>query len=274
MSAGRAASAPGRSYRGLAVRVAALAKGLVLAGTFIPYSWSFLAPVPLAALFALIRRAPSGRNAFEVGFWGGVGFFGLHLLWLPVSFYHGFGPPVVLPLSLLPVLLASFWSATAGLCRLAGRYTLLALSLAWVVVEYLRSLGVFGFTWGMLGSAFLPTPIIQVADLGGVYLASLLVAGSAAAIAGLLDRHAWPAVLMANLLGTAGVYGLTRPTPPEPDLTVLLVQGAADPPDKASSRPFSLRGASTRRTCRALPTSTSCPQAARTRLARGEWAST
>ena len=228
--------AQGRPLSGLALRLAALALGLLLAGAFIPYPWAFLAPLPLAGLFALTRRAPTAHAAFTLAFWGGAGFFALHLLWLPVSFFDLFGPLVVLPLLVLPILLATFWGATAGLCRLTGRYTLIALPLAWVVMEYLRSLGVFGFTWGTLGYAFLPTPIIQVADLGGVYLVSLLVAGSAAALAGLLERRWWPAVLMAVLLVIATGYGFTRPVPPEPDQSVLLVQGAVNPLDKASGR--------------------------------------
>ena len=228
--------ARGRLVSGLTLRLAPLVLGLLLAGAFIPYPWAFLAPLPLAGLFALIRRAPTARAAFTVAFWGGAGFFGLHLLWLPVSFFDLFGTLVVLPLLVLPILLAPVWGATAGLCRLTGRYTLIALPLAWVGMEYLRSLGVFGFTWGTLGYAFLPTPLIQVADLGGVYLVSLLVAGSAAALADLLERRWWPAVGMAALLVIATGYGLTRPVPLEPDQTVLLVQGAVNPLDKASGR--------------------------------------
>jgi apolipoprotein N-acyltransferase len=221
----------------LARPLGALVTGVLLAGAFVPHPWSFLAPLPLGALFFIVSRAANVKKAFSVGFWGGIGFFALHLLWLPISFSDLFGSIVVLPLLALPILLASFWGVTAALCRMTGRrYTLLALPFAWVVMEYLRSLGVFGFTWGTLGYAFLPTPIIQVADLGGIYLVSLLLAGSAAALAALLEHRWWPVLVMASLLSASTGYGLTRSITGEADLSVLLVQGSVNPLEKASGR--------------------------------------
>ena len=220
----------------LAAPLRPLLAGLLLAAVFVPYPWSYLAPLPLAALYLLIARARSSKEAFATGFWGGVGFFGLHLLWLPISISDLFGAVVVPPLLLLPAVLAVFWGTTAGLCRLAGRYTLAALPFAWVVMEYLRSLGVFGFTWGTLGYTFLPTPIIQVADIGGVYLVSLLVAGSAASLAALSVGSRWPAVVVTALLLAATLYGVTREQPSVAERSVLLVQGSVNPLDKASGR--------------------------------------
>ena len=225
---------PGQS--GFSAWLPPLLTGSLLALTFIPYPWSFLAPLPLAWLFPLIAEAKNPKRAFWLGFNAGVGFFTLHLFWLPVSFTTLFGPVIILPMLFLPPLLGTFWGLTAALCRLAGRYTLAALPFAWVVMEYLRSLGVFGFTWGSLGYAFLPTPLIQAADLGGIYLVSLLVAGSAAALAALWWRSWQPSLVIAGLLVVAAGYGLTRPEPPEANRNVLLVQGSVDPFDKAESR--------------------------------------
>jgi apolipoprotein N-acyltransferase len=103
-------------------------------------------------------------------------------------------------------------------------------------MEYLRTLGVFGFTWGTLGYAFLPTPIVQVADFGGVYLVSLLVAASAASLAALLVGSRWPVVVVAALLLAATLYGVTRKQPAVAQRSVLLVQGSVNPLDKASGR--------------------------------------
>ena len=216
--------------------VQALVAGSMLALAFIPNPLSFLASLPLALLYSLIARSATPGQAFRLGWLGGAAFFAVHLFWLPVSFNALFGPVVVFPMLLLPPLLATFWGLTAAASRLMGRYTLLALPFGWVVMEYLRNLGVFGFTWGTLGYALLPTPLIQLADLGGVALASLLVTGAAAALAALRERRWQPALVVVTLLGLGTGYGLTRPAPAAPDQEVLLVQGSVNPLDKAESR--------------------------------------
>jgi apolipoprotein N-acyltransferase len=55
-------------------------------------------------------------------------------------------------------------------------FTILFIAAAWVVLEYLRSNLFTGFGWALLGySQYLNLPLIQIADLGGVYLVSFLV---------------------------------------------------------------------------------------------------
>ena len=107
--------------------VQALAAGGVLALVFLPAPWSFLAPLPLALLYRLIARSRTPGQAFRLGWFGGLAFFALHLFWLPVSFNALFGPVVVVPMLLLPPLLATFWGLTAAATRLTGRYALLAM---------------------------------------------------------------------------------------------------------------------------------------------------
>lgn len=48
-------------------------------------------------------------------------------------------------------------------------------ALLWVVLEYVRSLLVFGFTWGHIGHSLHDTPFIAFATFGGVYGLSFLV---------------------------------------------------------------------------------------------------
>ncbi|CAN5609244.1 apolipoprotein N-acyltransferase [soil metagenome] len=235
--------------RGSRLSLQALTSGVILALLFLPYPWSFLAPLPLAWLFGLIAVTPRLEDAFKLGFLAGLGFFAVHLLWLPVSFADLFGPGITLPMLILPPLLGVFWGVTAVFGRMTGRCTLLTLPFVWVVVEHLRSLGTLGFTWGTLGYAFLPTPIIQVADLGGVALVSLLVAWSAAALAAARFKLWWPVLSIAGVLLAAAGYGLSRPESPHaptraglvtlapaPDRNVLLVQGSVNPFERAQAR--------------------------------------
>lgn len=210
---------------------AALGGGL---GTvFLVSVWSWFAPVPLALLFREItRRTPA--DTFKLTWLFGAGFFAAHLLWLPSSLSGFLGPGAVILSALLIATLAILWGLTAALTRrLLGPATLWGLPLAWTVMDALRATGPFGFTWGSLGYAWAPTPLVQVADLGGIALVGLLVALSAAALVS-GQRSGRSAVLGAVLL--AAGYGLTRPSPPEGTQQVLLVQGNIDPRLKAAGR--------------------------------------
>jgi apolipoprotein N-acyltransferase len=67
-----------------------------------------------------------------------------------------------------------------------------------------------GFPWGLLGySQHAQLPVIQIAELGGVYAVSLVIAAVSAALAALLAlgaRRAWPGAAAAALL-LAGTLG-------------------------------------------------------------------
>ncbi len=211
----------------------ALLAGVALGGVSLAFWASWLAPLPLAVIFALIAGSANARGAARIGYAAGLGFFALHLLWLPLSFGALFGVPGLVT-ALLPLVLALFWAALAAGTRVvAGRYTLLALPFAWVLLEWARNQGELAFPWGTLGYALLPTPLIQIADLGGVHLVSLLVAAMAAAIAQ-FGRDARPLGIVALLWLLAAGYGLTRPAAPVARFEVLLTQGALDPLRRAS----------------------------------------
>lgn len=220
------------SFRGTFLLLAFLA-GVGLSFTFPPSPLGWLAPLPLAWLFRAVAGHPPDR-AFTLALTFAAGFFAALLLWLPGSLSPLFGPGVA---ALYPVLvggLALMWAGTAALTRrMMGRATLWALPFAWVLLDSARGLGPFGFTWGSLGYAFASTPLVQLADLGGVSLVGLLVALTAAALA---DRR--PRVLLgaAALLSLGTLYGLTRPPDPPATERALLVQGNVDPRAKAQGR--------------------------------------
>ncbi|WP_076489574.1 apolipoprotein N-acyltransferase [Alkalispirochaeta americana] len=60
--------------------------------------------------------------------------------------------------------------------RWGGRMTFLLQTLLWLSYEYLRTQGFLGYAYGIMGYALFPAPLlIQIADLGGVWIVSLLV---------------------------------------------------------------------------------------------------
>ncbi len=197
-----------------------------------------LAPLPLAALHRRLAHSAGGPQAFRSAFWFALGFFTVHLAWLPRSMADVLGPlGGVLTVLVLPAA-ALCWAAPLALTRVVfGPRTLLALPLAWVGLEALRTLGPLAFPWGFPGSALIPTPLAQLASLGGAPLLTLLVTGTASVLAGLGGYRA-PALLGTLAVWSAGLgWGLwiTPGTVPTPQ-TALLMQGVIDPRRKAQGR--------------------------------------
>lgn len=70
------------------------------------------------------------------------------------------------------LLFPALWAAD----RWGGRATFLLQSLLWLSYEYLRTQGFLGYAYGIMGYALFPAPVlIQIADLGGVWIVSFLV---------------------------------------------------------------------------------------------------
>lgn len=206
---------------------------MALSFAFPPSPLAWLAPLPLAWLFRAVA-APPPRGAFALTLTFAAGFFGVLLLWLPGSLTPLFGPGVAALYPILVGLLALTWAGTAAMTRrVMGPATLWALPFAWTLLDAARALGPFGFTWGSLGYAFAPTPLVQLADLGGLALVGLLVALTAAALA---DGRPRALLGGAALLSLGLAYGLTRPPDPPGSARALLVQGNIDPRAKAQGR--------------------------------------
>ncbi|AWT35578.1 apolipoprotein N-acyltransferase [Deinococcus arenae] len=207
--------------------------GLLLAACGLPLPWSAAAFVPLALILPFIASAPTPRQAAGRGFWVGFGYFGLHLWWLGAFLQQLLGAaPLVLVLFALEgafLAVTAFLAARVARTRTGRIWTLAG---AWIILEWLRFLGPLAFPWPTLGYTLLPTPAIQIADLGGVLLGSVLVTFTAASLA-----HAWvgaqeqgrrpwaPALLAAVAWAAALGYGLTRTpgTGPEQPMRVMRV---------------------------------------------------
>ena len=209
--------------------LAATLMGVLLALTFPPSPLGWLAAVPLAWLFVRIKHS-SVRRTFQETWWFACGLFGTLLLWLHASLMGLLGVGIIALYPFLVGLLAGLWAVTLTLTRaLAGRFVLLALPFALTLLDTLRETGALGFTWGNLGYTLALTPLVQVAELGGVSLLGLLVGLSASALAS--RRRALMGLTSAAWLAALS-FGLTRPAMPEPNRTALLIQGNVDPREK------------------------------------------
>jgi len=207
--------------------------GAALALTQPPAPLGFLAPLPLIGLLT--------RGGFRYGFWAGVGFWALHLVWLPFSFVVLFetlwGAVPYLPLVLIK---AAIWGLV--FCLTWGRP--MARAGLWVVQEYLTSLGEIAFPWGFVGYALVDAPGRVLASLGGVYLLSLVVLGVALGLHGAWLRLrkdpvvlSWPALGLAGLgLFWVGLWVMPLPTAQGGE-KALLVQGNINPLRKLEGAP-------------------------------------
>lgn len=224
--------------------LAAVLGALAVLG-FAPFDHGWVAPLALAALFALWAAAATVRQAAAAGFAFGLGLFGVGVSWVFISLHEFGGMP--LPLAALATagfcaLLALFPAAVGALqaaapVRPALRFTLLSPGL-WVLLEWVRSWLFTGFPWLALGYSQVPdSPLAALLPVLGVYgagLAAAALAGCAATVLLALVGRAGvgrAGALGAAILGAAvlvGAYAASRfsfTTPAGPPLAVSLLQG-------------------------------------------------
>jgi len=139
-----------------------------------------------------------------------------------VSFWLGTYSLVTLQLvtGVLMLAYALYFLPALWLVRRLSSLRFLGLALAWVLFEYLRSIGYWGYPWELWGTAqYRFLTLIQVAELGGVWGVSfvvLLFNAGLAAVLGALDRgrglsRSLPAPLWAfGLLAACLAFGLVR----------------------------------------------------------------
>ncbi len=153
----------------------------------------FLCFVALVPLFLVVEACPLAAG------WRYLAAYGV-LQGMLVSFWLGTFSLVTLQLATASFLVAYglFFLPALWLLRRLSSLRFLALALAWVLFEYLRSLGYWGYPWGLWGTAPHPFPtLLQTASLAGVWGVSLVVvllnAGAASVLARALRReNPWP----------------------------------------------------------------------------------
>lgn len=155
---------------------AVLAGGLLWACYF-PLAWGWaLGWITLVPLLLLVRAPLGWRGLFGLGLLSGAIFYFPVLQWMRVA----------------DVRMTSTWLLLATYCALYVPLGLLlvrwlerrwrlplavAVPLVWVALEYFRAWFITGFSWYLLAhTQHQVLELIQVADLGGVFLLSFLVA--------------------------------------------------------------------------------------------------
>lgn len=177
--------------------------GLLLYAAFPPLDLGPLGWVALVPLLLAVREAAPVR-AFRLGYLAGfVAFFGI-LAWIRV---FGF-----LPWVLLAAYLAIYVGSFAAFYRwlVQGRsaaFGIWLVPIVWTALEYLRSVGVLGFPWALLGTtqhAVLPT--IQIARVTGVFGISFVLALASASVATIVSARR-PVLTLVPLVVVAAVTG-------------------------------------------------------------------
>ncbi len=153
----------------------ALASGVLLWMCYFPLAWGWLGWVALVPLLSLVRMQATPRRIYWCAYAAGNLFFWPVLWWMPVN-SHMIGA-----WGLLSVYCAAYFPVGILLVRLLDRRTMLPLVISvpvvWTALELARSWLLTGFAWYYLGhTQHTMLSLIQIADIGGVYLISFLVA--------------------------------------------------------------------------------------------------
>jgi len=228
------------------VAVLALAAGTALALAFPRPEWSGAAWVALAPVLALaLTRRPG--PAFGWGWLAGFTFFLLLLRWLNFTFriYSEIPWPLTWGPTALLSAYCALWtglvaSAVSWLARRRGpAVALLVAPCLWMSAEWTRGWLMGGFPWGSIGySQYRQLPVIQIAELGGVWAVSFVVVAVNVALAGAVllprGRAAIGLVLGVALTGATLGFGAWRlgEEPPPGEVTVAVMQPSIEQPLK------------------------------------------
>jgi len=141
---------------------------------------ALVALVPLGLALEWRERA-TPRRAFRLGYVTGAVFFLVLLYWIPFLPRENVTIPYLMfPMLLLMVAYLALYPALSAMTAvwLARRKIPVALTLPplWVLFEVIRSTGIFGFPWGVLGYAPAGVPsFIQFAAYTGMWGVSLWI---------------------------------------------------------------------------------------------------
>jgi apolipoprotein N-acyltransferase len=212
-------------------------------------AWAVLIPLHLA-----LAQPAQLQRSFWLGWLAGTFAFAGIMVWV-ITAMHQYGKVPLAVSVLLMLLLAIYLGLFLALYAIGWVWfkrhlptvTFMAAPILWVALEWLRTYLFSGLPWALLGySQYQWLPVIQIADITGVYGLSFLVVLVNVAVAelllwGLAKRRAqsdplpWPALAVTVLAMTGALlYGQWRlSVSPEPrSISVGLVQANIDQAQK------------------------------------------
>jgi len=227
-----------------------LTGGALYAAAFPPYGHDVTAWIALVPLLALLARASAG-GAFVAGATYGAVFFAAIVPWVVGAVAGYFNAGVVAAIAFGALICALFVSGWVGLFAVAARrllrrgrwHAFVGIPALWVGYELARATLFTGLPWELLGhSQWQRLSLVQVADLGGVYAVSFVIAAvnvgvyltlrtaARTARACRLVRAAAPLAIALGLVAACVGYGAwridaTTRTLPQSTATLALVQG-------------------------------------------------
>jgi apolipoprotein N-acyltransferase len=214
------------------LRYAALLTGGIPVLAFPAANLEFLAWVGLVPGLALMRAAPTRREAVVRGCWYGAGYLLAAMYWLAPNIGPG--------LLLVAIVIGSLWGlvglATWSLLRppvTAARAAaaFVVVPSCWLVTEWVRSWQALGGPWAVLGASQWQHPVIlALAAVGGVWLITFaLVAANTGLLIALVATR--PVVRAAGVAGSLAAiaagpiaFAVAAPLPAGQPLTIALVQ--------------------------------------------------
>jgi apolipoprotein N-acyltransferase len=170
------------SMKGMNARNIALAglSGLMLTASFPSLNLEWIAWISFIPLLISLQDQPA-LSTFKLGFLSGLCHYVTLLYWIVVALSRYGGIPLIPSLAVLALLVVYLALYPAFFSLIFSRVASFRLSSflgagIWVSLEYARAHLLTGFPWCLLGySQFLRLPLLQVADITGVYGISLLV---------------------------------------------------------------------------------------------------
>lgn len=211
-----------------------------------PWGFALAATICLVGLFVALEGLAPGR-AFLTGLFWGTAQIWLVCYWTAPALAFYWEQPWWFGTSFLLVASTVFVGIYYGLFalafvtlqqRFAGTVLALLVAALWVTAELGQSRLLGGDPWMLLGYALVSQPrLIQVADLGGVYLLSFVIVFVNALLLDAWRKRGTPAVagrslaVAGSVLGVVVLYGSLRlalPLPQEKTRRVAVIQGNND----------------------------------------------